>query len=200
LIEAKSHCEHGTWERWVEGNFEGSLRTAQAYMRVASRRGEVEELQAKAQGSAPLSLNAALTELSKPLISYEVKTIDLTKRAKETIDLATRFNKERAEETSYETAVEVTEVVEDFDNAIEPVNAENGQVPARPRGALEQLAEAGIDIPPPPVGKTHEAKVYDVLCNFRDTMLKMPSDPKKVARTQEHTPLGALATVDDFGN
>lgn len=64
LIEAKSRCPHGTWQTWLEESFEGSLRTAQAYMRVASNREEIEA--AQAQGSAPLSLDGALKVLSAP--------------------------------------------------------------------------------------------------------------------------------------
>ena len=64
LLEAKDTSPHGTWQGWLEGNFAGSVRTAQAYMRVASRRDEVEA--AKTQSSAPLSLDGALRALSAP--------------------------------------------------------------------------------------------------------------------------------------
>jgi hypothetical protein len=64
LLEAKDKASHGTWQTWLEANFEGSVRTAQAYMRVAARRDEVEAT--KAQSSAPLSLDAALRGLSAP--------------------------------------------------------------------------------------------------------------------------------------
>jgi hypothetical protein len=63
LIEAKSRCVHGTWGLWLADNFEGSARTAQAYMRVADR---WPELQAKAQDSADLSLDGALKLLAAP--------------------------------------------------------------------------------------------------------------------------------------
>jgi hypothetical protein len=64
LLEAKSKCPHGTWQAWLEDSFDGSVRTAQAYMRVAARRDEVEA--AKTQSSAPLSLDGALKALSTP--------------------------------------------------------------------------------------------------------------------------------------
>jgi hypothetical protein len=64
LIKAKSQCSHGTWQAWLAGNFEGSVRTAQAYMRVAHNRETIEA--AKAQSSAPLSLDGALKALSTP--------------------------------------------------------------------------------------------------------------------------------------
>lgn len=64
LAEVKSKCPHGTWQAWLENNFEGSVRTAQVYMRAASHRREIEE--AKAQTSAPLSLDGALKELAAP--------------------------------------------------------------------------------------------------------------------------------------
>ena len=57
LLKARDCCPRGTWEAWTKENFEGSLRTAQAYMRVARCREEVEA--AKAQSSAPLSRYAA---------------------------------------------------------------------------------------------------------------------------------------------
>lgn len=37
LIEARGHCPRGTWGQWLANHFEGSERTAQAYMRVAAR-------------------------------------------------------------------------------------------------------------------------------------------------------------------
>lgn len=64
LVEAKAGCPHGSWRGWVAENFAGSLRTAQAYMRVADRREEVEA--ANAQGSASLSLAGALKVLASP--------------------------------------------------------------------------------------------------------------------------------------
>jgi hypothetical protein len=64
LLEAKGKAPHGTWQGWLAEHFDGSVRTAQAYMRVAARRGEVEA--AKTQSSAPLSLDGALRALSAP--------------------------------------------------------------------------------------------------------------------------------------
>lgn len=64
LLEAKAQAPHGTWQGWLADHFDGSVRTAQAYMRVAARRGEVEA--AKTQSSAPLSLDGALRALSTP--------------------------------------------------------------------------------------------------------------------------------------
>jgi hypothetical protein len=64
LLKVRKSCPHGTWIAWLEENFEGSVRTAQAYIRVATRRAEVEA--SKAQTSAPLSLDGALKALVKP--------------------------------------------------------------------------------------------------------------------------------------
>jgi hypothetical protein len=64
LLEAKSACPHGAWQAWLENSFAGSVRTAQAYMRVAAHRDEVEA--AKTQSSAPLSLAGVLKALSTP--------------------------------------------------------------------------------------------------------------------------------------
>lgn len=35
LAQARDLCEEGGWTRWLRKNFDGSLRTAQRYMRVA---------------------------------------------------------------------------------------------------------------------------------------------------------------------
>jgi len=48
LEEAKAGLKHGEWLGWLEANFEGWVRTAQVYMRLASRRALVEAV--KAQG------------------------------------------------------------------------------------------------------------------------------------------------------
>jgi len=63
LIEAKSQCEHGQWGPWLEANFEGSKRTARAYMQVVKRWPEIE---AKRQTSADLSIDGALRLLASP--------------------------------------------------------------------------------------------------------------------------------------
>ncbi|MGF1470301.1 MAG: DUF3102 domain-containing protein [Rubrobacteraceae bacterium] len=63
LNRAKSRIKHGSWGQWLEDNFEGSSRTAQAYMKVAR---EVPTLEgAKAQRVADLSFRGALKELSE---------------------------------------------------------------------------------------------------------------------------------------
>jgi hypothetical protein len=61
LMEAKGQLSHGAFGPWLKENFAGSDRTARAYMRVYSHR---EELEAKWQSSATLSLVGALRALS----------------------------------------------------------------------------------------------------------------------------------------
>lgn len=63
LTEAKGQLPHGAFGSWLAENFAGSGRTARAYMRVYSRREELEE---KRQSSATLSLDGALRALSAP--------------------------------------------------------------------------------------------------------------------------------------
>lgn len=64
LVEAKDQVEHGRWGQWLADNFEGSARTAQAYMKVAR---EIPNLDgAKAQRVADLSFREVLNELSAP--------------------------------------------------------------------------------------------------------------------------------------
>jgi hypothetical protein len=63
LISAKSQCPHGEWGSWLADNFEGSDRTARAYMQIAKR---WPELEAKRQNSAVLSIDGALKMLAAP--------------------------------------------------------------------------------------------------------------------------------------
>lgn len=63
LTEVKAGLPHGSFGAWLQKNFAGSDRTARAYMRVYANR---EELEAKRQSSATLSLDGALKELSTP--------------------------------------------------------------------------------------------------------------------------------------
>lgn len=35
LLEAKKRCRSGTWHAWLNLHFRGSIRTAQAYLRLA---------------------------------------------------------------------------------------------------------------------------------------------------------------------
>jgi hypothetical protein len=60
LVEMKQEVAHGTWGRWLAENFEGSERTAQAYMRLYQRRDEIRN------GAADLSIRGALSSLSIP--------------------------------------------------------------------------------------------------------------------------------------
>jgi hypothetical protein len=63
LLQAKAQVPHGEWLPWVADNLRCSERTAQAYMRVARR---WEELEAKAQGLADLTLEGGLKLLAAP--------------------------------------------------------------------------------------------------------------------------------------
>lgn len=63
LADAKKFCPHGTWQTWLSENFKGSERTSQVYMRLANHR---ESIESKAQGSALLSIDAALQMLVSP--------------------------------------------------------------------------------------------------------------------------------------
>src|SRR5215210_6491852 len=63
LSEAKTELPHGAFGKWLAENFAGSDRTARAYMRVYAHR---DELEAKRQSSANLSLDGALKALSAP--------------------------------------------------------------------------------------------------------------------------------------
>ena len=62
LIEAKGLCAHGQWLPWLAENFDGSVRTAQAYMRLH----ENCDLLANTQRAAHLSVREALKALAEP--------------------------------------------------------------------------------------------------------------------------------------
>jgi hypothetical protein len=79
LVEAKTLCVHGEWGRWLKDNFEGSERTAQAYMKVFRERGQLEE--ANPQRVADLSYREALKELSDPTESKKEVADDLEEMA-----------------------------------------------------------------------------------------------------------------------
>jgi len=69
LVEAKTHTKHGEWGGWLADNFEGSVRTAQAYMRVARELPTLEGeggsfAGADTQRVAHLSFRGALQALS----------------------------------------------------------------------------------------------------------------------------------------
>ncbi len=62
LMEAKAATAHGSWLSWVGANCEFSARTAQQYMRLASRFGGIDSQEA--QRAALLSARAALAMVS----------------------------------------------------------------------------------------------------------------------------------------
>lgn len=63
LVEAKTQVEHGGWADWLTANFNGSKRTARAYMRLANN---WQTIEAKWQTSADLSIDGALRLLTEP--------------------------------------------------------------------------------------------------------------------------------------
>jgi hypothetical protein len=65
LEEQKATVNHGGWLMWLEENFDGSVRTAQIYMKLSRGREAVEEA-ANAQSSAHLSIDGALRALDAP--------------------------------------------------------------------------------------------------------------------------------------
>lgn len=135
--------------------------------------------------------------------SLSVTTDKPKKTIKEVVTEKLAENPEHTTRTISEQTGAATWLVE----AIRGKMVKEGAIPApppvstaaAPPGAIEILAEAGIEVPPPPRGRTHEEKVYEVLAHFRDTMLTMPSDPKAVARCLASQPIQVLATVHDFG-
>ncbi len=70
LTEAKAGVQHGSWGTWLAEKFEGSERTAQAYMKVYRRRDEIRN------GAADLSLRGALKELEAPKSSADTVAVE----------------------------------------------------------------------------------------------------------------------------
>lgn len=70
LAEAKALCEHGGWLAWLSGNFEGSERTAQAYMRLAREWPKLTD--GNPQRVADLSYREAVRLLAAPSESAHV--------------------------------------------------------------------------------------------------------------------------------
>jgi hypothetical protein len=83
LAEAKGQCKHGAWLPWLNENFEGSVRTAQGYMRLYDNRVEV---RAKAQDVAHLSMSGALKELAAPVSNIPARERVILERAREMAD------------------------------------------------------------------------------------------------------------------
>jgi len=63
LAEAKTRVSHGKWTSWLAEHFEDSERTAQVYLRIYRR---WPEIAAKAQATALLTIEAAVTMIAKP--------------------------------------------------------------------------------------------------------------------------------------
>ena len=66
LIAAKKLVPHGEWLPWLAANCTASERTAQAYIRLASHRAELEEKSATRCGFEDLSFRQGLKLLAEP--------------------------------------------------------------------------------------------------------------------------------------
>ena len=64
LAQAKARLAHGRWASWLAGNFDGSERLAQLYMRLARRLPELEDETRNAV--AERSLREASREIAEP--------------------------------------------------------------------------------------------------------------------------------------
>jgi hypothetical protein len=106
LTEAKAQCQHGQWLPWLKANVSFSERTAQNYMRVATR---WEELQANPQATADLTIEEGLKLLAAP------------KQAAETIPADEAF--ERARRASDECLVEMRRILADPNATISDILA-----------------------------------------------------------------------------
>jgi hypothetical protein len=103
LIQAKEQCGHGHWLPWLEANVKFSERTAQAYMRVAKR---WQELEAKAQATADLTIEDGLKLLAKP-----AEEVDIDANLEEAVRLLGEAQAEFPREQPAWTLGELQEVV-----------------------------------------------------------------------------------------
>lgn len=62
LVEAKSTVQHGEWEAWISEHCQCSVRSAQAYMRLATKHAELPD--AEAQRVAELPLRQAMQAIT----------------------------------------------------------------------------------------------------------------------------------------
>jgi hypothetical protein len=94
----------------------------------------------------------------------------------------------------------VEEARQDREQEIEAPESSNGNGSIeKPRGAVELLRDAGIEVPDPPKGPTPEEKTYQRIAAFRSAMKSNPSDPKAVVQSIADRPLQVAATAHDFG-
>ncbi len=63
LAEAKAQVGHGNWSQWLDGNFNGTLRSAQRYMKIASG---WNQLESKTTRVSHLSIREAAKMLAEP--------------------------------------------------------------------------------------------------------------------------------------
>lgn len=67
LLTAKSLCEHGDWLAWLDANFDGSERTAQDYMAIASNTQRAADLDPECSIRAALqAMRAQVTDEDEP--------------------------------------------------------------------------------------------------------------------------------------
>lgn len=137
LTQAKEQCPHGTWLQWLEENFEGSVRTAQEYLRLYNHR---DQIRAKTRDSAHLSIGGALRELASPRgepatfeVVYESNDVDPEQTAG-----TTEFILEHAAQPSPEPPTTPTTQIPFRDRTAEPED-----VPQSSQQQGEAMEKAG---------------------------------------------------------
>jgi Protein of unknown function (DUF3102) len=78
LIEAKTRVQRGDWLPWLRDNCEMSERSAQAYMRLAKNRSQVEQIRREVCG---LSIDGALKSLAAPTVAVSALETDEARSA-----------------------------------------------------------------------------------------------------------------------
>jgi hypothetical protein len=156
LTEAKSRCRHGEWLPWLEANFEGSPRTAQTYMQLYDKR---DELRAKTQNSAHLSISGALKEISAPQEESEKEPEEAT--FEDVVELTRSFREIRDRELFRGKGYETFEAYM------------RGEWPERAEEMLEGIPgwELVIDNPPPELRGAKQEKALELLDRLKKLMV-----------------------------
>ena len=145
LLLAKAQVAHGQWLPWLSANCPAvAVRTAQAYMRLASNWGTLET---KCADSAYLSIDAALKLLNNPDSDSALATIDLDVCAESVVstqaDAIAESAKNTVSLTDYEESAKNTVSLTDYEESAKTVAALWAGLPeAERRAVLDNVSAA----------------------------------------------------------
>jgi Protein of unknown function (DUF3102) len=178
LVRAKQRLPHGSWGAWLAYNFQGSDRTARAYMMVSKRRAELE---AKRQSSADMSLDEALRVLRPP----REEAPHQAERENQAPEEAQGDPEETVDgQITVDEAIEAEKATAAGEALAEKVREDKDPPAPRTVGeALDQAAEEGevVDLPPKELSESQKQGYKNV---ERWYALKK-YDPEEVAKAHD---------------